>query len=515
MKKLISFIALGLLSSTLFADVKLQSLFSDGMVLQQKKSVNIWGTSDSGEKVSIKGSWGALAETVATKDGEWKTQLKTPSAGGPFTITVKGKNTITLKNVMAGEVWLCTGQSNMDCSMSYFKDTKEAIAKSNYPDIRFFIVGKKWPNTPSKTIGGKWTSCTPKTTAGFSATGYFFGLSLYKELKVPIGLIACAFGGTRVEAWIPWEKQKNNKRLIAERERAAIQMKTYDAAKVIATYKEDMKKYKSEFEAWKNSDKKEKKPRRPKFKKNPVLHPNYSSSLYNGMIHPLAPYTIKGAIWYQGESNAGLPKEYGDQLELMIESWRERWGQGDFSFYFVQLPGYQQPWKVPVQENSSWAILREQFANVAANVPNTGMAITIDIGKAGTVHPPQKSKVGERLAKLAFHYDYGKNDVIWTGPFMKTCEFKDGKAIIKFETGGSPLATRNNEKLKGFAFCTPSGAFIEADAQITDTDTVEVTSENIKQPTIVYYAWAQNPKGVNLINKEGLPASPFRFGKKQ
>lgn len=514
MKKLISLISIGLLSSGLFADVKLQSLFSDEMVLQQQTSVNIWGTADSGEKVSIKGSWGASAETTATKDGKWKVQLKTPSAGGPFTITVKGKNTITFKNVMAGEVWLCTGQSNMDCAMSFFKDTKKAIAESNYPNIRLFIVRKKTSNTPLDTIGGKWTYCTPKTTAGFSATGYFFGLNLYKALKIPIGLIECAWGGTRVEAWIPWKKQKDNKRLVAERERAAIQIQTYDGTKERAIYTEAMKKYKTELEAWKKGDKKERAPRHPRFKQNPLTQANYSSNLYNGMTNPLAPYTVKGAVWYQGEANAGHAKEYGDQLGLMIKSWRERWGQGDFPFYFVQLPGYQRAWTVPVQENASWAILREQFANVAAKVPHTGMAITIDIGEAKSIHPQQKSKVGERLAKLALHYDYGKNNIVWTGPIMKTCEFKDGKAIIKFETGGSPLAARNNEKLKGFAVCDPFGAFIEADAKIVSPDTVEVTSEKIKQPTIVYYAWAQNPEGVNLINKEGLPASPFRFGKK-
>jgi sialate O-acetylesterase len=507
-------IVVGLLSSNLFADVKLQPVFGDNMVLQRNTSANFWGSANSGEQVTVTGSWGDSAKTTATEDGKWKLQLKTPDAGGPFTVTVQGKNKITFKDVMSGEVWMCTGQSNMDCDMRFFKDTKEAIANANHPKMRLFVLGKKTSNTPLETLKGRWTLCTPKTAAGFSATGYFFGLKLYKELNIPIGLIECAWGGTRVEAWTPWEKQKGNPRLLKERENAAKQAQTYNEAEEKKIYNEAQEKYKVDLKTWNESDKKERAPRRPRFKQNPLTHANYSSNLYNGMTNPLAPYTVKGAVWYQGESNAWNAKEYAKQLELMITAWREKWGQGDFPFYFVQLPGFQKVWTSPVEERASWALMREAFADVAKNVPNTGMAITIDIGEAKDIHPQQKSKVGERLARLALNKDYGKKNIVWTGPIMKSCEFKDGKAIVKFETGGPPLAVRNGKTIKGFALCDNNYEFIKARAEIVGTDTVEVTSKKVKTPTIVYYAWAQNPEGANLINKKDLPASPFRYGKK-
>jgi sialate O-acetylesterase len=507
-------IVMGLLSSSLFADVKLQPLFGDNMVLQRNTSAIFWGTASSGEKVTVSGSWGDSAKATASENGKWKMELKTPDAGGPFTVTVQGKNKVTFKNVMSGEVWLCTGQSNMDCAMSGFKDTKEAIANANNPKIRLFIVGKKSSNTPLETLSGHWALCTPKTTSRFSATGYFFGLKLYKELNIPIGLVECAWGGTRVETWTPWEKQEDSPRLVKERENAAKQAQTYDKAEERKKYNEAKEKYKVDLKAWNESDKKERRPRNPRFKQHPLKQQNYSSNLYNGMTNPLAPYTVKGAIWYQGEANAGRANEYAKQLGLMITGWREKWGQGDFPFYFVQLPGFQKAWTSPVEERASWALIREAFADVAKNVPNTGMAITIDIGEANNIHPQQKSKVGERLARLALNKDYGKKDVVWTGPIIKSCKFKDGKAVIKFETGGSPLAVRNGGEIKGFALFNNKSEFVKANAEIVGDDTVEVTSEKVKTPTIVYYAWAQNPEGVNLINKAGLPASPFRYGKK-
>lgn len=464
--KLIVFAAI--ISTSVFAEVKVQPIFGDNMVLQQNTSVNIWGTAKPGEKVNVNASWKKSAETKAAEDGKWQVKLQTPKAGGPYTLSIKGKNTLKFKNIMIGEVWLCTGQSNMDCAMRKFKDTKEAISKANYPNIRFFDVRKKFaPEGPVEELGGKWKSCTPATTTNFSATGYFFGLKLYQELKVPIGLIECAFGGTIIEAWTPWEKQKDNPR--------------------IAKYKKGMAKK--------------------------LKDPNYPSTLYNGMTYPLAPYTVKGAIWYQGESNAWKAHEYENQLKIMIGAWRERWGQGDFPFYCVQLPGFQKAWRDPVEEYASWALMREAFANIANKVPNTAMAITIDIGEANNIHPQQKSKVGDRLALIALKKDYGK-DIPWSGPIMKSCEFKDGKAIIKFNTGGSPLTAKDSKIVKGFAFRNQQGKFIRARAHVTGDDTVEVFSETVKNPSMVYYGWAMNPEGINLFNKAGLPASPFRYGKK-
>lgn len=515
--KWILLIIIGLSSLNGFADVKLQPIFGDNMVLQRNSTANFWGTANSGESITVSGSWGDSAKTAADNNGKWKIKLKTPDAGGPFTVIIQGKNKITFKNVMSGEVWLCTGQSNMDCDMNFFKDTKEAIANANYPQIRLFNVRKKTSNTPLKTLGGSWGICSPRTVKGFSATGYFFGLKLYKELNIPIGLIECAWGGTRIEAWTPWEKQKDNSRLVRERENAAKQAKAYDEAKEKSIYNKTKEKYKTDLKDWNDGGKKGRRPRWLRFKQHPLKTANYSSNLYNGMMNPLAPYTVKGAIWYQGEANARRASEYAGQLGIMIKSWRKKWGQGNFPFYSVQLPGFRKAWTTPVEEGPSrnWAFIREAFADAAKNVPNSGMAITIDIGEANDIHPQQKSKVGERLARLALNKDYGRKDVVWTGPIMKSCEFKDSRAIISFETGGSPLAARNGEKIKGFAlYDSNSDMFVNANAKIVKNDMLEVSSKKVKTPTIVYYAWAQNPTGVNLINKEGLPASPFRYGKK-
>lgn len=512
--KLKLLIVMGFLSSSVIADVKMQPIFGNNMVLQRNASAKFWGKATPGEKVTISGSWGRSSQATTNKEGDWKLELLTPDAGGPFTVTVQGKNKIIFKNVMSGEVWICTGQSNMDCPMSFFKDTKEAIAKANNPKIRLFVVGKKTSTKPLQTLSGSWALCTPKSTAKFSATGYFFGEKLFKELNVPIGLIECAWGGTRIEAWTPWENQNTDERLIRERAYAAKQAKTYDAEKEKKIYADAKAKYIVDIKAWKDNAQKVSKPRSPRLKKHPLQAPYYSSSLYNGMTNPLAPYTIKGGIWYQGETNAKRANEYEKQLKTMIKSWRTKWRQGDFPFYFVQLPGFQEPTPLPVQENASWAIMREAFAEVAKNTPNTGMAITIDIGEAKDVHPQQKAKVGERLARLALNKDYAKKDIVWTGPIMKSCKFENDKAVITFETGGSPLTTKNGGKIKRFALCNKDGRFINANAEIINADTVEVSSPEVAKPTIVYYAWAQNPEDVNLMNKAGLPASPFRYGKK-
>lgn len=512
-------LAMGVFATGVLADVKFQSIFGNNMVLQRNTSTNFWGTASPGEQVTVTGSWGQSATVITGKNGEWKLKLKTPKAGGPFTIIMQGNNRRVLHNVMSGEVWLCTGQSNMDSCMGRFRDTREVIAKSNFANIRFFDVRKKTSNVPLKTLGGNWQVCTPETTRRFSATGYFFGLELYKKLNIPIGLIECTRGGSCIESWTPWEKQRNNSRLIKERKQAGEQIKTYNEANENEKYRlgkarQGKARYEELKRAWFKGGKKGKEPRRVYFLKHPLNRINYSSNLYNGMLHPLVPFSIKGVIWYQGESNANRTGEYAKQLEIMITAWRELWNQGNFPFYSVQLPRFWKVWTTPVEEKANWALMREAFAMVTQTVPNTGMAITIDTGEANDVHPQEKSKVGDRLARLALSRDYGRNDVVRCGPVMKSCRFKTGKAIVKFETYGSALAVRNGEKLNGFALCTDSGKFVSAEGVIVGCNTVEVTAAQVDKPTLVYYAWGNNPKGVNLINQAGLPASPFRFGKK-
>ncbi len=325
-------------------------------------------------------------------------------------------------------------------------------------------------------------------------------------------MINSSWGGTCIEAWTPWSAQQNIPAAISRRSSYDRNAKKYDEA----VEKEKFEKKKAEWQKktaeWKAAGKKGRAPRRPRFYIHPHKNPNYPVNLYNGMINPILPFAIKGAIWYQGESNAGGAKYYRKQLEAMITAWRKVWQQGDFPVYFVQLPNFRTPAKNPV-EDSSWPQLREAFMNTAKEVPNTGMAITMDIGEATNIHPKNKQDVGDRLARVALFKTYGKKAVVWTGPIYKRVKISGNKAIVTFENGGSPLAVKGQDPLKWFALVDAKGNTVAADAKITGPDTVEVSSPKVKQITMVYYAWANNPVGVNLINKAGLPASPFRWGK--
>jgi len=488
------------------AEVKLPAVFADHMVLQRETAAAVWGWADPGEKVNAAGNWGATAEATATPEGTWRLALQTPAAGGPFTVTVKGaKNSIELKDVLSGEVWLCSGQSNMQMSVSSSKDAQAETAAAAFPQIRLLTVNRVTANEPQKDCPVQaWAECSPANVGGFSAAGFFFGRKLHQELKVPIGLINSSWGGTRIEAWTPWESQKAD--LQQDRDARDAQDKAYDPAKAKAAFEADRKAYTE----WTQGGKQGKEPRRPRAPVQPRKDPNYPSNLFNAMINPLAPYALRGAIWYQGEANAGRGKAYRGQMERLIASWRQLWGS-DFAVYFVQLPNYMAPWQKPVEE-SGWADLRESFMNTAKEVPHTGMAITIDIGEEKDIHPKNKQDVGDRLARMALKQTYGKTGFAWSGPVFKACEFRDGKARVTFDTGGAPLAAKGGGDLVGFALVGPDGPAVKAKAAIEGTDTVVVSAPEVPQPAMVYYAWANNPVGVNLANAEGLPASPFRFG---
>ncbi len=503
-----TFCALALLwAGAAWADVKLPAFFTDHMVLQQQTAAPVWGWAAPNEAVTVSGSWGAEAQTKADAKGAWRVRIQTPKAGGPFTLTVKGKNTITLRDVLIGEVWLCSGQSNMGMTVSRSLNAKEEIAAANYPRIRLLTIARTTAGTPQSDCKVRpWAPCSPKTVPSFSAAAYFFGRKLHKELGVPVGLINSSWGGTGIEAWTPWDAQKDDP--AAQHLKAAFDRrdKTFDAEKARARYEADRKAWR----AWLKGGRKGRAPRRPRRPVQPRKDQNYPANLYNAMIHPLAPFAIRGAIWYQGEHNAGRGEHYRVQLERLIVSWRKLWGY-DFPFYFVQLPNFRAPWKNPV-EDGGWPRIRESFMKTALEVPKTGMAITIDVGEAGNIHPKNKQAVGDRLARLALHYVYGKTGFAWCGPIAKSCEFRGGQAIIKFDTGGAPLAVKGGGAIVGFALTGANGLTFRAEAKIAAPDTVVVSSPKVQRAVMVHYAWANNPVGVNLINKDGLPASPFRFG---
>ena len=487
------------LAGVLSADVRLPSIISDNMVLQQGKAVPIWGWADANEAVTVTGSWGSGKwKTTADQDGKWMVKIDTGKAGGPYEMTVSGKNPITIKNILVGEVWVCSGQSNMEFTVKQAKNSAEEIAEANnYPQLRQFLVGRKVIYTPMYNCNGKWQICSSQTAGTFTAAGYFFGRELNKQLNVPVGLINTSWGGTPAESWMSKEYLENdpNFQPILKKFEAT----SADINELKKKYREDMQKYDAVVPQLKAEGKPL--PPRPEEPIGPG-HPYSPMGLYNGMIVPILPYGIRGAIWYQGESNAWRAYQYRTLFPAMIKNWRDAWHQGDFPFLFVQLANYMQSEPQPVE--SDWAELREAQL-MTLSVPNTGMAVTIDIGEPD-IHPKNKQDVGKRLALWALAKTYGKN-IVYSGPIYKSMKVDGNKAILTFDNVGSGLMAKG-DSLKGFAIAGADKKFVWADAKI-EGDTVVASSDKVVSPASVRYAWAINPV-CNLYNKEGLPATPFR-----
>jgi sialate O-acetylesterase len=497
---LIFLVLIAALSSPAQAKVKVASIFQSHMVLQREMKIPIWGKATAGEKITVTLD-GKSAETVAKENGTWRVNLPEMKAGGPFTVEVKGTNTITFEDVLIGEVWLCSGQSNMAMQVRGMKRPQDEL-KETLPQVRLFRVGNAPKEEPVTSLKGKWVVATPANARGFSAVAFFFGQNIHESLKVPVGLINSSVGGTPVEAWTSMEVVKSVPKtewIWAKWDRL---LKAYPEKK--KKYDAAMPAYQEAYKAWKETDRKEKRPRRPRRPagRNSTRYP---ANLYNGMIHPLMPYGIRGAIWYQGEGNAGQGKSYRAQLTAMIKDWRTRWGQGDFPFGIVQLPGYRTPQKKPVEDNG-WTRVQEAELLTALTVPNCGVAVTLGLGEAKNIHPQNKKPVGERLAYWARAKVYGEK-LVYSGPIYKSMKV-EGKAIrLTFDHVGGGLVAKDGE-LKGFAIAGKDKQFKWASAKI-DGDTIVVWNDEIPAPTTIRYAWAKNPIW-SLMNKEGLPASQFR-----
>jgi sialate O-acetylesterase len=494
---IITIMLLGSLYAT--ADVKLPAVIGDNMVLQRHISVPIWGTADPNEKVTVTlGKQKLIAN--ADKDGKWSVKLKSLNAGGPYELTVAGKNKIVLKNVLVGDVWVCSGQSNMQWDVRNSLNADKETAEAKYPMIRFFTVKRVVSDKPLKETEGKWDECTPETVPGFTAVGYFFGRDLHKSLNVPIGLIHTSWGGTPAESWTSKETLESDPDFKPILER-------WD--KNVADYPQALKNYQEQLDQWDKDEQKAKADGKPEPKKpNPPGDPKNSpwmpSSLYNAMISPLIPYGIKGAIWYQGESNADRAYQYRKLFPAMITNWRKAWGQVNFPFLFVQLANFMDAKPEPAE--SAWAELREA-QSMTLSLSNTGMAVAIDIGDAKDIHPKNKQDVGHRLALNALAIAHGRN-AEFSGPVYQSMTTVGNQIQLKFRHIGGGLVAKNNEPLKGFAIAGEDHKFVWADAKI-DGETVVVWSDKVSQPMAVRYAWADNPV-CNLYNKADLPASPFR-----
>jgi sialate O-acetylesterase len=494
----------GLLATPTFADVRLPSLFSDHMVLQGGGATAVWGWADPAEKIEVE-----VADQVRTTEadaaGKWMVRFEMLPGGKSTTLQVKGKNLLTVNDVQIGEVWLASGQSNMQMTVGGSHNGRAEVAAATFPEIRMFTVDRKAATAPQDDCGGKWIVCSPETAGGFSAAAYFFGREIHRTLKTPVGLINASWGGTTIEAWTSMDAQKN----VAEIQPI---LRSWEQ-KVRAPFdeKQAAAQYGKWMEVWEKQVAKanaegRKPPPRPKQRIAPRLQSNHPANLFNGMIAPLIPYTIRGAIWYQGESNSGnnSPAVYATQLPLLLTDWRTRWGQGDFPFAWVQLPNFRKRNPDPGAP-SNWALMREVFLN-ALSVPNTGMAVTIDVGNESDIHPKYKQAVGRRLAFWALAKVYGK-DIPWSGPLSANHVIAGSEVIVSFNHADGGLEAKGGP-LRGFAIAGADRKWFHAHARIEGNQVI-ASSPDVPAPVALRYAWADNPE-CNLHNSAGLPASPFR-----
>jgi sialate O-acetylesterase len=482
---------------SLRAEVKPNGLFVDNAVLQQGATVPIWGTAREGEAVTVQ--FGEQKVSTTAQGGKWSVTLKDLKASAtPQTLTITGDNALVLKNIVVGEVWLCGGQSNMERQLGLrppqppLENWEQEAASADYPLIRHFLVAHASSDKPVEDVKAEWTVCSPQTVAGFSAVGYYFGRDLFKAMNVPVGLIHSSVGGTKAELWTPRTALEANpetkvsvekyEQEIASLPQRLEQFKS-DEPKLLEKYNADVEKAKLEGKPA---------PRKPA----PPRPPLAPGAHYNAMIQPLLPYAIRGVIWYQGEANAGTPKLYRTLLPVLISEWRKVWGQGDFPFLFVQLAPYR----------GTSPEMRESQLQIWQKTPGTAMTVIVDAGDADNIHPSRKEPVGARLALSARALAYGEK-IEYSGPVYDTMKVAGNQAVLSFTHVGSGLQAHDGE-LKGFTIAGADKVFVPATAVIQG-DTVMVNSAAVPLPVAVRYGWINVPD-VNLLNKEGLPASPFR-----
>lgn len=626
-----------LLAGSLTAQVKVPTYFSNNMVLQKGMAIPVWGWATPGEKVTVTIDQSSMSAT-ADKEGKWNVKLPAMNYGGPYQLTIQGKTNLSFENVMIGEVWVCSGQSNMEFQLITSKNGEAEVAASNYPNIRLFTVKKTISHHQQEKLqDGEWSQCSPATSSNFSAVGYFFGRELHQKLNVAIGLINSSWGGTIAETWTSeqtigqnpdftnqlaqlkkvnlddYAKSVENevKQRVGETSTIDKGMKNGQALWAAPAYNDaawktmelpgyiesnglqgvdgivwfrkeitlsaDEAKQKSTLYLAKINDsdstyingtligstrlQAEKSRVYPieagllkpgkniitvriediggmggvygnpatlylqsgdhnislvgswKYKVgivkfNAVLSPNsYPTLLYNAMIHPLVPFAIKGAIWYQGESNAERAKQYRRVFPDLIKDWRAHWNQGDFPFLFVQLANFKKPDSIPVE--SDWAELREAQTMTLA-LPNTGMAVTTDVGEALDIHPKNKQTVGLRLALAGLKVAYQK-DIVYTGPVYQSMNVEGNKVTLTFDQIGSGIKIKDKYGyLKGFAIAGEDHQFHWATGKITGVNTLQISSSEVQYPVAVRYAWSNNPEDANLYNSADLPASSFR-----
>ncbi|HVX10383.1 MAG TPA: sialate O-acetylesterase [Pirellulales bacterium] len=487
--------------SVTHADVKLPNIFGSHMVLQQGLPDRVWGSADAGEEVTVSFA-GQKKSTKAGDDGKWSVTLDPLGAGGPYTMTIKGRNELKLDDVLVGEVWICSGQSNMQWDVSLANDPDLESLAARHPNIRFISVPQVGTQDPQSDFNGHWEACTPESARSFSAVGYFFGRQLHETLGVPVGLIDDAWGGSACEAWIRRDR-------LAADSRYAPLMARWD--EIEKRYPEEKAAYETKMAEWKVAAEKAKSegkqaPPQPNNPDGNMRGNSRPANIYNGVLKPTIGYGIRGAIWYQGESNAGRAYQYRELFPLMISSWREEWGIGDFPFYWVQLADFLA--ESPDPGDSDWAELREAQTMTMDKLPNAGQAVIIDIGEGQDIHPRNKQDVAKRLARWALARDYGI-DVPYRSPQYKSLEKAGDKLVVTIDHAGPGLRTFDVPELRGFTIAGADKKFYRAQAKFVSNDKIEVWSDQVKEPEAVRYAWANNPV-CNVYSRNGLPLTPFR-----
>lgn len=512
MKTFFFTLALTFLGATsLHAELSVPHFFSDHMVLQRGGQAAIWGTATPRAQVSVTFK-GQVNEFQADANGRWLVEIKTGAAdatGAVLTIA-SGEETLTINDILVGEVWFASGQSNMVFTMNRVPDYQNLIAKADHPNIRMFNAASVTATEPQDDIEGEWTAANPETVPEYSAVAFFFARKLQNELGIPIGVIKSAWGGKPVETFTSRAALNTLPGTKAMVDAVLATDAAFDPAKAKVAYQARLDQWTAAMEARKKlpaADRKRmaKKPTPPKRPLNTEGRPGV---LFDSMIHPFVGYTMRGAIWYQGESNAkagAVP--YNQTLPLMINDWRKRW-RSEFSFYYVQIANFRDASTEP-GNNDPWQLLQDRMRLVLDTTPKTGMAIINDVGDAKDIHPKNKHDVGERLALWALAKDYGR-DITYSGPLFQSSEVKGQAIRVTFDQVGKGLTARNDGDLKRFEIAGEDKVWHWADAKTDGPAAVLVSSDDVPSPVAVRYAWAANPAGANLVNSEGLPASVFR-----
>ncbi len=490
--------------------IELPAMFGRHAVLQREEAVPVWGWGKAGELVNVTFA-GQSKQTTADDKGNWRVELdalKASASGQVLEVTGTESGRLRVPDLLVGEVWMASGQSNMQWALSSTERAKQDIPRADHPAIRMFLTDLVTAASPRRRVGGEWNVTTPQNAGKFSAVGYYFALKLHAEVGVPVGIIRTAWGGKPSEAFTSRKMLMSKPEGRALVQKLEAETRRFDLGRAVAQYEKKLEGWENirkANRAGKDPKKRKKLPRKPQKPSPPALSPKRAGAIYNGMIHPWAGYAMKGAIWYQGESNAGRAKEYETIFPLLIQDWRKQWKR-ELPFYFVQLANFRRPTGRPGQA-SSWAEL-QNAQRLALRLPNTGMAVINDIGAAGDIHPRNKKDVGERLARWALANEYGRKDVVVSGPLYRDFKVEGSKVRISFEYAEGVKTSDGGEPGR-FEIAGKDQVWYWGKAVI-DGEAVLVSSEEVPEPVAVRYAWASNPEGANLVNAAGLPASLFR-----